>query len=124
MTVPGPSSEEDLVGRIVPACICPGSAECRTPVIRPEAADAGTVRPVRPSCLAPTPRAEVGRSRRERRSNLRGAFVAEPRLVRGRRVLVVDDVITTGATASAMVDELRRCGAVAVGIAALASASG
>jgi len=68
--------------------------------------------------------AQVGRSRRERRSNLRGAFVAEPRLVRGRRVLVVDDVITTGATASAMVDELRRCGAVAVGIAALASASG
>jgi predicted amidophosphoribosyltransferase len=67
--------------------------------------------------------AQVGRSRRERRSNLRGVFVAEPRWVAGRRVLVVDDVITTGATASAMVDELRLHGAAAVGVIALASAS-
>lgn len=49
---------------------------------------------------------ELGRA--QRRANLRAAFVVLPRQaagLRGRRVLLVDDVMTTGAT----LDELARC---------------
>ncbi len=47
-----------------------------------------------------------------RRENLKGAFgVPHPRWVRGRRVLVVDDVITTGATLEAALGTLRAAGA-------------
>lgn len=49
-------------------------------------------------------------SRAQRRANLRGAF--ECRLdLRGRRVAVVDDVLTTGATADALASVLRSRGA-------------
>ena len=47
---------------------------------------------------------QVGLGRREREDNVRGAFAVPPEadvLVRGRRVLLVDDVYTTGATAGA-----------------------
>jgi len=66
--------------------------------------------------------AQVGRTRRERMKNLLGAFSADPARVSGRRILVVDDVITTGATAVAIASELRRRGARSVGIVACASA--
>jgi len=53
----------------------------------------------------------------ERRRNLRGAFrVTRPEWVEGRRVLVVDDVITTGATLEAALGELREAGARAVAV--------
>lgn len=41
---------------------------------------------------------QVGLSGEQRRDNLRGAFVAEPVLVRGKRILLIDDVMTTGST--------------------------
>lgn len=63
---------------------------------------------------------QVGQSRDERQSNLAGVFDADPRAVLDRSVLVVDDVITTGATASAIVTELRRRGAKRVGFVAVA----
>lgn len=47
----------------------------------------------------PTAR-QVGQSEPQREQNVRGAFVASPD-VRGARVLLVDDVMTTGATARA-----------------------
>jgi ComF family protein len=48
----------------------------------------------------------------ERRRNIRGAFaLARPAWVRGRRVLVVDDVLTTGATLSECLALLRSAGA-------------
>jgi ComF family protein len=51
----------------------------------------------------------------ERRRNLRGAFVLErPQAVAGRRVVLVDDVLTTGATAAEAARALRRAGADAV----------
>lgn len=37
----------------------------------------------------------------------------------GERVLVIDDVLATGGTASAAVDLIRRCGAVVVGVSVL-----
>ena len=51
-------------------------------------------------------------SRGDRRDNLRGAFqVANPGDVAGRSVLVVDDVLTTGATADECSRVLLRAGA-------------
>jgi len=55
-----------------------------------------------------------------RRENIRGAFVADPALVSGRRVLLVDDVLTTGATLEEGTLSLRRAGAVRVEILVLA----
>jgi len=77
--------------------------------------------PLRPGWLTrvvPT-RPQTGLSRQERRSNLRGAFVAHPE-VRGRRVLLVDDICTTGTTLARAADCLLRAGAVAVDCAVAA----
>jgi ComF family protein len=64
---------------------------------------------------------QVGRSRRERDRNVRGAFAAAAS-VAGRDVALVDDVVTTGATADAAAEALRRAGARSVTIVALARA--
>ena len=49
-----------------------------------------------------------------RRANLRGAFAARhPGQIAGRRVLVIDDVVTTGATLEAALAALRDAGAEA-----------
>lgn len=77
--------------------------------------------PLRPGWLTrvvPT-RPQTGLSRQERRSNLRGAFAAHPD-VRGQRVLLVDDICTTGTTLARAADCLLRAGAVAVDCAVAA----
>jgi ComF family protein len=64
-------------------------------------------------------RQQVGLGLREREDNVRGAFRVPPEAdikVRGRRVLVVDDVYTTGATVSAVARALKRGGASAVDV--------
>ncbi|MGV6871358.1 ComF family protein [Pseudochelatococcus sp. B33] len=64
-------------------------------------------------------RPQVGLSRAERAGNLQGAFhVPVPRhpTVEGRRVLLVDDVLTTGATANACARALLRAGAADVDV--------
>jgi ComF family protein len=59
----------------------------------------------------------------ERLAEVAGAFaVRAPRRLRGRRVLLVDDVLTTGATASECTDALRRSGAREVVVLVLARA--
>ena len=64
---------------------------------------------------------QVGRGRAERARNVRGAFWASG-AVEGRGVVLVDDVVTTGATADAAARALLDAGAVRVTVAALARA--
>jgi ComF family protein len=60
-------------------------------------------------------RHRAGMDARARRESVEGAFaVARPRLVRGERVLLVDDVFTTGATAAACAAALKAAGALEV----------
>jgi ComF family protein len=59
----------------------------------------------------------------DRRIHLAGAFEAQPHPdLHGRKVLLVDDVMTTGSTASDAARALRRAGAAAVIVAVLARA--
>jgi len=61
---------------------------------------------------------QAGLSAVARAANTASAFAASPDSA-ALRILVVDDVITTGATLSAAADELRRAGAQMVGACAL-----
>ena len=77
----------------------------------------GALRKVRPA-----PR-QVALGREARLINLRGAFkVASPRLVNGARILLLDDVMTTGATATACAEALLLAGAQEVRVLTLARA--
>jgi ComF family protein len=64
-------------------------------------------------------RQQVGLGPVAREDNVRGAFRVLPEhdiLVRGRRVLLVDDVYTTGATSAAVARALKRGGAAGVDV--------
>ena len=64
---------------------------------------------------------QVGLTREERIANLRDAFrVAEPARVKGRTVIVVDDVMTTGSTVSECARVLKKAGAEKVWAATVA----
>ena len=64
---------------------------------------------------------QIGLTSNQRRENLRGAFaVTCAREVTGREIVLVDDVYTTGTTASECARILRRAGASKVWVAAVA----
>jgi ComF family protein len=69
---------------------------------------------------------QVGLTSHERRENVAAAFAvapgAETRL-HGKRILLIDDVITTGATLGACAETLKRAGAAEVDCLALAMAT-
>jgi ComF family protein len=69
----------------------------------------------------PTPSQGAMTSAKARRRNVLGAFkVPDPARVAARRVLLVDDVLTTGATVEACARALKRAGAKRVHVLALA----
>ena len=59
-------------------------------------------------------RSQVGLSVAERFQNVAGAFQADPRIVAGRSILVVDDVMTSGATLEACATALVQAGAAQI----------
>jgi ComF family protein len=67
-------------------------------------------------------RSQVGLSRKDRQDNVHGAFKASLRRVKGRRVLLLDDVATTGATLASCAEALRVAGTQDVFAVAVARA--
>ncbi|HEY5793675.1 MAG TPA: ComF family protein [Bosea sp. (in: a-proteobacteria)] len=77
--------------------------------------------PLAPLALARVKRTrqQVGLTRAQRAENLQGAFRVQPNMrpqIEGRRILLVDDVLTTGSTANAAARALLRAGANAVDV--------
>jgi ComF family protein len=66
---------------------------------------------------------QVGLGPAERADNVRGAFAADAQAVSGRHVLLVDDVLTTGATMTAAAEALLAAGAQSVSAYCLARVS-
>ena len=66
---------------------------------------------------------QAGMTGSARRANVSAAFqVRKPAVVRGRRILLVDDVLTTGATAGACARAIKRAGARHVAVITVARA--
>lgn len=59
-------------------------------------------------------RSQVGLSREQRRENVNGVFRAAGERVRGRSILLIDDVATTGSTLSSAAEALLDAGAIQV----------
>lgn len=72
--------------------------------------------------IIPTP-PQIHLGRQEREQNVRGAFdVTKPTRVAGEKIILVDDVYTTGSTAGECAHALKRSGAAAVAILTLSRA--
>ena len=73
--------------------------------------------------VTPEKREQKRLNTQQRRENaLRSYRVSRPELVKGKSVLVIDDICTTGATLEAIADMLRAAGAVSVSGAVFARA--
>jgi ComF family protein len=66
------------------------------------------------------PQQKLGRT--ERLDNIRGAFAGNPNMLKGRTIVLVDDVCTSGATLVACAEEALRCGARSVAALTIARA--
>ena len=67
-------------------------------------------------------RSQVGLTAEERKSNVRGAFSSDSKLVAGKSILLMDDVATTGSTLSSAAESLLESGAKIVYTLTLARA--
>jgi ComF family protein len=68
--------------------------------------------------------AQVGLERPARRANVRAAFAADPVQVCGRRIALLDDVVTTASTVDAAARALRDAGAARVDVWCVARVAG
>lgn len=66
---------------------------------------------------------QVGLDANERRQNLTGAFAAEPIFIRNKRILLIDDVMTTGSTFAECSAVLLDAGAKSVNCLSVATTS-
>lgn len=85
-------------------------------------------KPVRPFALTRmrSTAHQIGLSRNQRQRNVAGAFRVPPgqaAAIAGKAIVLIDDVITSGATASAAASALKRAGARRVDVLALAIVS-
>lgn len=72
-------------------------------------------------CRMRATESQTGLTRHQRRENVRGAFkVSRPEQMRGRTVLIVDDVYTTGTTLNECAHVIRAAGAKQVAVATVA----
>lgn len=70
---------------------------------------------------AATERHRAGMDARSRRESVAGAFeITRPRLIKGEKILLIDDVLTSGATASACASALKLVGALDVFVLTIA----
>ena len=70
-----------------------------------------------------TPMHRMAMDKKAREATVRNAFkVRAPKLIAGRKVILVDDVLTSGSTASACASELKKHGAAKVTIVTLSRA--
>ena len=73
---------------------------------------------------ADTPMHRVGMDAKAREKTVRGAFrVTRPKLIDGRSILLVDDVFTSGSTASVCAKTLKENGAAIVNVVTIARAA-
>lgn len=68
-------------------------------------------------------RSQVGLAPADRHANLQGAFAAGLGPVRGRRIVIVDDVITTGSTVAELARALKQAGAATIDVWCVARAT-
>ena len=98
-------NQADLIARAALRSMDSGNAE----------RDSRVLKRIRPTV------SQTGLTRPQRRENIRGAFqVVHPSRVKGRSILLVDDVLTTGTTASECARVLRKAGAEQVWVATVA----
>jgi ComF family protein len=65
---------------------------------------------------------QVGLTLKERRENLKGSFkVVDKKAVKDKRVLIIDDVMTTGSTVETIAEKLKSAGAREVIVLTVAS---
>lgn len=70
-----------------------------------------------------TPMHRVGMDRKARAATVKNAFqVVRPKLVEGKNILLIDDVLTSGETASVCAGVLKKVGAVTVNVLTVARA--
>lgn len=81
------------------------------------AVSAGYLQRIKPN------RMQSGLGKRERQKNVQGIFRADPK-VRGKHLLLLDDICTTGATLRAAASILRKAGASGVDVAVVARTPG
>jgi ComF family protein len=67
-------------------------------------------------------RSQVGLSLSQRRENVHQAYEANPRIVKGKSILIMDDVATTGSTISACTEALLSAGAQEIFVLTIARA--